>query len=697
MTTADPGLIERRIAPSGGRSAAQHLARLLRGRVDEAAWVRPVHLAVTALAGMLYLVNLTVSGYANTYYSAAALAASQSWSAWFFGSFDPANFITVDKPPLATMVMGLSVRLFGLSSWSILLPQALAGVATVAVLFVIVRRSFGPAAATIAAVVMALTPAAMLIFRFNNPDALLTLLLVLSAGALLEAIEGGHLRWVIAAASLIGAAFLTKYLQAYIVLPGFALTFLIAAPGSLRRRLVGLAAAAVTVLVTSGWWVAIVQLIPVVDRPFIGGSTSNSVLDLIFGYDGLARVFGGLLGGAVGGGAAGNAGGGGFSGVPGLLRLFNAELGGQIAWLLVFALMALASGLWLRRDAPRTDRRRAAYLLWGSWLLVTALVFSFMSGIIHSYYAVALAPAIAALVGGGTVELWAWRSRSRVGGLVLGAAVAVSALVAWQLLLRTPDFVPGLAQFVLVGGLLAGGLLALLAITPWHTPARGPLSLLALGLAIAVLLAGPAAYAVDTMTTAYSGGDPRAGPTVAGSDSLGGAAQRRPGAASFEGAPPTFDGTAPAFGGTQGPPTNGAGAAASGGTAVAGGPGTATADQTLVDYLLANRGTATWVVATSGAMQAGSLEIATGEPVMAMGGFTGSDQAPTLAQFKALVAAGKIRYVLVNGGGQGGAPGSSGDDTVSSVLSWVTSVGTQVDYGGSGGTLYDLSGVTVSQ
>ena len=185
------------------------LRAIARGRTDEPAWVRVAFVGVIALAALLYLWNLAVSGYANTYYSAAALAAGQSWSAFFFGSFDAANFITVDKPPAAIWLMGLSVRVFGLSSWSVLLPQALAGVLTVGVLFAAVRRSFGPVAAVIAGVVMALTPAAVLIFRYNNPDALLTLLLVAGAWTLLRAIEHGRLRWVVLAATCVGFAFLT--------------------------------------------------------------------------------------------------------------------------------------------------------------------------------------------------------------------------------------------------------------------------------------------------------------------------------------------------------------------------------------------------------------------------------------------------------------------------------------------------------
>ena len=652
---------------------------LVRGRLVDAAWVRPAQIGVLGLAAVVYLVNLAVSGFANTYYSAAALAASQSWTAWFFGSIDSANFITVDKPPLATMVMGLSVRLFGLSSWSILLPEALAGVATVAVLFVIVRRSFGPAAAVIAGVVMALTPAAVLIFRYNNPDALLTLLLVLAAGAFLRAVEGGRIRWVVLAAVLVGLAFNTKYLQAYLVLPAFALTYLIAAPVGLRRRVAGLMVAAVTVLVSSGWWVVAVELIPASARPYIGGSTSNSALELLFGYDGLARIFG-FLGGGPGGGAANvgaGGGGGGFSGATGLLRLFNAQLGGQIAWLLPLSLVGLGTGLWVRRHAAKTDRARAAYLMWGLWLVVHAVVFSFMSGIIHSYYVVAMAPAIAVLVGAGVVELWALRSRARFGGLALAGAVLGSAGIAWWLLDRTPDFAPGLGIVILVVGALVAAVLAVPA-----APHRYRSQLAAAGLGVAILLAGPAAYAVDTMATAYGGGDPKAGPATAdaGPGSFAGGPQA--GGQGFGGA---FGRGAP----TGTVPSGGAGL----GTTLSGGNagGADASDSALVSYLLTNRGGATWIVATWSANGAGTIELASGQPVMAMGGFSGGDPAPTLDQLKAYVASGQLRYVLINGAGGGmGGPGSSGS-TATDISAWVASVGTVVDYGGNAGTLYDLS------
>lgn len=655
------------------------LRSLVRGNADEATWVRPALAGVLALAAVLYIWNLTVSGYANTYYSAAALSASQSWSAWFFGSFDAANFITVDKPPLSTMVMGLSVRLFGLSSLSILLPEALAGVATVGVLFVAVKRSFGPAAATIAAVVMALTPAAVLIFRFNNPDALLTLLLVASAWALLRSLENGSYRWMAFAASLIGLAFLTKYLQAYLVLPGYALVFGFSANTSLRRRLIGLAVALATVLVTSGWWVAIVQLLPAGSKPFIGGSTTGSPLDLIFGYDGLGRIFG-----ASGpGGAGGGAGGGGFSGDVGLLRLFNDQMFGQIAWLIPLAIVCLIVGLFRRRWAHRTDRALAGCLLWGSWFVVTAVVFSYMSGIIHSYYAVALAPAIAALVGAGLVDLWGVRLRIWLGGIAVGIVCLGSAWFGATLLDRTPGFVPGLGPVA-----IALAALALLVLVGMSLPALAEMAvvkkiaLAAAGVGVFATLLAPAAYAIDTTGIAYGGGDPHPGPGT--TTTLAGA----PGGGVLPGGSLTGGGPGGSLAG--GPPTSGQ--QATGLPGDGGGLGGNSSDTALLNYLVANRGSATWIVAADSAQEAGSIELATGLPVMAMGGFTGSDPAPTLAQLEGYVASGKLRFVLESGGTGGGLGGGGlGSDTSSARDSWVTSTCKLVSYGGSA-TLYDCAG-----
>jgi 4-amino-4-deoxy-L-arabinose transferase-like glycosyltransferase len=413
------------------------------------------------------------------------------------------------------------------------------------------------------------------------------------------------------------------------------------------------------------------ELLPATARPFIGGSTNNSALDLVLGYDGLGRLFGGSGGGPGTGGASG----GGFSGTPGILRLFNDQLGGQVAWFLPFSGLGLAVGLWARRHAPRTDIRRAAYLMWGLWLAVHVVVFSFMSGIIHSYYVVAMAPAIGALVGGGVVELWAMRARNpRLpwAGLVLAGGLLATAATAWLLLSRTPAFVPGLA----IGVVALTVAVSLVVVLPARLLDRR-VQLAALGLGVAVLLAAPAAYAVETMTTAYSGGDPSAGPQAASADGGG------PG--SFGGGAPN-GGLAPGAGGAPsgGAPNGGFGPGA-------GGLGGDAASSALTTYLAANRGTATWIVAVTSANQAGSIELATGLPVMAMGGFTGTDPAPTLAQLQALVASGQLRYVIV--GGAGGGPGG-GNSTLSAIDAWVQANGTVVSSVSS--NLYDLAGTVTT-
>jgi 4-amino-4-deoxy-L-arabinose transferase-like glycosyltransferase len=614
---------------------------------------------LAVLAGVLYLTNLTVSGYANTYYALAAQAGSQSWSALFFGALDAQGFITIDKPPLATWLMALSVRAFGLSSWSILLPEALLGIATVLVLYLAVRRSFGPAAALLAGVLMAVTPVAVLMFRYDNPDALLTFLLVAAAWALGRGLEAGRIRWALLAAAFVGTAFLTKYLQAYLLLPVFALVWLVSAPGTLRRRLTGLVASAAVVLATSGWWVAIIELLPASARPFIGGSTNNSVLDLIFGYDGLGRIFGSTAGsglasavdGLAFGGGAGR-GGPSFGGDPGLLRLFNDQFGGHIAWLLPAAIVGLGVVLLARRRATRTDRRLAGALLWGGWLLVHVLVFSFMSGIVHPYYAVAMAPAIAALVAAGVMELWSRRGSSVLARVALAASVLGTGALAWFLLDQTPDFAPGLG--IAVHALATAAALVLLAPPPLVDRRIVPIGAT---FALIAVLAGPMAYSVETMASALSGGDPAAGPNAAGA----------------------FDG----IGGTGGPP----------------GFAAATADESLVTYLLASQGQARWIVAVSGSQSSAAIQLAAGQPVMTMGGFTGSDPAPTLDQLRAYVASGELRYVLLNGnlgggpggfGGPGGGPPGAAE--AGSISQWVAASCTAITVdGSSGGNLYDCA------
>ena len=431
-------------------------------------WVRPALWTLLAVTAVLYLWGLSASGWANDFYAAAVQAGTQSWKALLFGSLDSGNAITVDKPPAALWVMGLSGRLLGFSSFSLLLPQALMGVASVGLLYGAVRRWAGPAAGLIAGAALALTPVAALMFRFDNPDALLVLLLVAGAYCTVRATEKGSGGWLALAGVAVGFGFLTKMLQAFLVLPAFGPVFLVAAPIGLGRRVVKLLGALVALVISGGWFVALVSLWPADSRPYIGGSTNNSLLDLALGYNGLGRVMGGE--GNGGGGGPGGGGNTGFGGSTGITRLFGDSMGTEISWLLPAALIGLVTGLWFTRRTSRTGHTRASLILWGGWLLVTGVVFSFMQGTIHPYYTVALAPAIAALVGIAVVELWRGR-QFRSARAALGAMLALTGIWNFVLLDRTPDWYPWLRWAILVGSIVLAAVVAAAAIGsvdgPW--------------------------------------------------------------------------------------------------------------------------------------------------------------------------------------------------------------------------------------
>jgi 4-amino-4-deoxy-L-arabinose transferase-like glycosyltransferase len=654
---------------------------VVRGR-DEARWVRPALVALLVATALLYLVGLSASGWANGFYSAAVEAGAKSWKAFFFGSFDSSNFITVDKPPASLWVMDLSARLFGVNAWSILVPQALEGVAAVGLLYATVRCRFGAAAGLLAGAVLAVTPVATLMFRFNNPDALLTLLLVGAAYALTRALERASTRWLMLAGALVGLGFLTKMLQALVVVPGFAAVYVLAAPTPLRRRLGQLLGAGAALLVAGGWWVAIVELWPASSRPYIGGSQDNSLLNLILGYNGLGRLSGNETGSVIGGGQ----GQAGAWGPTGLTRLFGAEMGTQISWLLPAALIFGIATLWAWRRAPRTDGRRAAVLLWGSWLVVTGLVFSLAQGIIHPYYTVALAPAIGALVGIGAA--WTWRNRgSSLARLASSVALATTAIWAYVLLDRTPSWHPWLRGLVLALGLVAA---AGVALRPEHLGRTRALSAALGSVALVSALAVPAAYSLQTASTPHSGALPTAGP--AGASTLGrpgfrgggpGGLQHAGGPGGF--GPPAGRGRFRVGGGPPGAGTNPQGRAHGlGGLLDASTPSAA-----LVSLLKEDAAEYSWVAATVGANSAAGVQLATGDPILAIGGFNGTDPTPTLAQFEAYVAAGKIHYFLSGGSGGPGGGGLGGSASSSEIASWVQSHFTATTVGGV--TLYDLT------
>src|SRR3989454_4126279 len=478
---------------------------LVRGQAQDSAWVRPALFGLLGTTALLYLWNLAASGWANAYYSAAVLAGTKSWAAFFFGSLDASNFITVDKAPASLWVMEISARLFGFNAWSVLAPQALEGVATVAIVYVAVRRWFGPAAGLLAGAVVALTPVAGLMFRFNNPDALLVLLVTAATYATLRAIENGRTRWLVLAGALIGGGFLAKELQAFIIIPILAGVYLLAGPPSIGRRIGQVLAAAVTVIVSSGWWIAAVELVPSASRPYIGGSQNNDLISLIFGYNGFGRLTGNESGSVGGFGALGAR-----WGLTGWNRLFNSQFGGPVSWLIPGALSSLGSSLLFTLPRPRTDIVRAAFLVWGGSLLLTGAVFSFAQGILHPYYTLALAPPIGALVGIGSGLLWSRRA-DLFARLALAAALAVSSVWAFVLLGRTPQWHPSLRAAVIAVGLVS----AVLVVVMPHSRRRIAVLVAAAGLAAD--LAGPAAYTLPTISTTHAGAIPSAGPALASS------------------------------------------------------------------------------------------------------------------------------------------------------------------------------------
>jgi 4-amino-4-deoxy-L-arabinose transferase-like glycosyltransferase len=606
-------------------------------------WPTAALVALLVTTAVCWLIGLSRSGWANAFYSAAVQAGSKSWKAALFGSCDAANSITVDKPPAALWPMEISVRLFGLNSWSLLVPQVLLGVATVALLYVTVRRTFGPAAGLLAGALLAVTPVATLMFRYNNPDALLVFLTVAGAWALLRAVEDGRTRWLVGCGTLLGLGFLTKQLQVMLVVPGLAGTYLFAGPTRLAARVSQLLAGLAAMVAAAGWWVALVELTPAVDRPYIGGSTDNSFLNLTFGYNGLSRL--------TGHHPAGFPDNNGIPGSPhpwsrshaGVMRLFTGESGGQISWLLPAALILLVAGLWWRGRAPRTDPARAQYLLWGGWMLVGAAVLSAMSGTYHDYYTIALAPAVAALVAVGLAE--GWRRRDQLSArLVVMAAGALTAVWSWVILGRTTDFVPALRWIVLIGGL--GAAVALMM--SW--------SFVSVVVLAAAMLAGPAAYCIQTVANVHQGGIVNAGPRLPGTDRSG--------------LPTGSRGYGGIWAGMQSTDV---------------GPDT-------TKMLTDGSGSYTWIAATQGANRAAAYQLATGDPVMPIGGFVGRDPAPTLDQFQRYVAEHRIHYFVDSPRGTGAnepkAP-SSTPSQADHITDWVKS--TFMPQTWDGVTVYDLT------
>ena len=631
-------------------------------------WTLPVLLALT---GALYLFGALHNGMANSYYAAAVQAASQDWTAWLFGSLDAANYVSVDKPPLATMVMGLSARLFGFSSFSMLLPSVLAGVGSVWLVYAAVKRQFGFMSAAIAGAALAFTPVAALMFGFNNPDAILTLMLTASGYAFLRSLEGKRpLLWLSLAGLFTGLAFNTKMLQGLIVLPAMVLVYLVFAKPSIITRFLHVMFAGVITVMSTLWWSVLVSLTPAGSRPWVGSTNDNNIWSLIFGYNGFGRLLGGRGGGGGPGGAppsggiggatilqtAGNTtqtatdgagmipggmgggpggghgpGGTGFGGQTGIFRIFNNDFGPNIAWLLVLALAGGGLMLWILRKTPRTNRGRAAVIFWMLWLLIHIVIFSMTSGVIHPYYVVVLAPAVAALVGISLPFLWGAYTRRKPYAWLLPVLVGVTAVIAVIIL----GYAGTMIWLMWIVGLL--GLMGMIGLFVNLYAPRRWLQNLAIIAAIAACTLAPMVYTLATVNVVHTGSIPTAGPNS---------------------------------------------------TAMRGSNNESSqANSQLVQYLLEHQHGATWLVAVASANESAAIQLTSGQPVMAVGGFNGSDKPLTLEQFKQLVKDGKVRYYAISSHDRGGGPGGGNNE----IAAWVKQTGTVVNYGGSDVTLYELS------
>ncbi|GAA3112667.1 ArnT family glycosyltransferase [Streptosporangium carneum] len=605
---------------------------------------------ICLLAAVLYGWASWGWGWGNGYYSAAVTSMSGSLTGFLFGSFDPVGVVTVDKPPMALWPQVLSVWMFGHHGWALLLPQVVEGVATVFLLHRAVRRWAGDEAALIAALVLTLTPVTVVINRDNNPDTLLVLLTVAAAYALTRAMEPScaprrATGWLLLAAFLIGCGFTTKMLAAWVCLPAFLLAYLAGATAPWRRRLGDLAASTVVLLFSSLWWVALVDLWPG-DKPYVGGSTDGTARDLVIGYNGLGRIFGGgpgmpqMPGGGPGmprmpsafptppGGLPAEPPGqgfpreamGAFGGDPGPLRMFDDAVGGQVSWLLPLALLILVAAsvlaVWrARRGEAVRPEARGGWLLWGGWLLTNGVVFSLAAGIFHPYYTTMLSPAIAALVGAGMAA----SAGHRWSVVAAAAAIVVTTAWAWVLISRDVSW-NGWARHAVLAVAVAG--IAFLVVRGRRAAARGP------GVVAAVLL--PCLLAPAVWSFAYTFGPVQANAVI------------------------------PAAGPPMGPPMTGPGRMPGPGRGPTDNAGGLTTEQRkILDYAVARSGTARIKLAVdNGAMGSAVYILHSGQTVIGMGGFSGGDPAPSVAQLDRWVKAGDLRYVL---GASSGAPRMGGE------------------------------------
>ncbi len=666
----------------------------------------PELLGLIALAAVLNLWDLSINGWANTYYAAAVRSMSTSWHDFLFASLDKTGLMTVDKPPLAFWVQALSVRVFGFHSLSILVPEALMGVAAVGLVYDMTRRMFGRVAGGVAGLAFALTPITVAIARHNNPDELLILCCVAALWCTVRALETGRTKWLVLTGVCVGLGFETKMGVALFVVPGIALAWMWTRWGeSWRLRLLAfrqLLAGGLALIVVGGAWPLLVTLTPAADRPWISGTSDNSVWSLIFGYNGLGRVSGQT--GGPGGGAGGGPGGAGnlFGGATGPFRLLESALGDQAGWLLGFAVVAGLALLVLTR-LRRRDPRTGWLIAVGGAFACTAVVFSFASGIFHPYYVSFLAPFAAALVGAGAGLMLPsslggagdGRSARVIAPLAIAAGVITELVVLGELGGALPWAKP-----VLIG--LAGGSAVLLAIE-----GAGRYRAIVLAVAMAALLAAPAAWAVQTVGHATSSTFPAGGPASAsiggpgggpaGGFGGGGRGGRGGGFGSAGGA---SSGAGPAVSQLFAPPgqsgvaTPGAGGFPGGGGGLAGGGGGFGGDSAsltaAIRYAEQHGGGA---IGVSSQSSAATAILSSDANVAGLGGFSGRESSVTASWIAMEVKEGRLRWVIVDGTQGAGLPGDTrtGSETAMDVVA-KTCRAVTLSSSGTNGRMYDCLG-----
>jgi len=574
--------------------------------------------------GVIYLYGATRNGMGNSYYAAAIQAATKNFTAWLFGSLDAANFVSVDKPPLATMMMGLSAQIFGFSNFSMMLPSVLAGVGTVYLVYRIIKRYFSFKSGMIAGVVLAITPVVALMSGFNNPDAILMFCLTASGYYFIKALEKHPLKNLAFSALFSGLAFNTKMLQGLMILPAIYVIYICFAKPNLKKRILHLCFFTILITICSLSWTFLVYFTPETMRPWIGSTNDNNIWSLIFGYNGFGRLLGNSPGNGGGGGGRS-----GFGGETGIFRMFNSEFGPNIAWFIPLAAIGALTVLIKLRNKERSNIQFSITSFWLIWLLIHVFIFSMTSGTIHPYYVVVLAPAVAALVGIGLPTIIKHYTSSQNIWL-FPVTVIITSLTA-AIILSTNG------NKLLMWIVLALGVTSSLALFLNKT-ATINLSLTKLSYLVAIIaiLITPVYYTVATVSQSHVGSIPTAGPN---STALIGSNNEN-----------------------------------------------AEAEQILVKFLLENNVDTTWVAATNSANESAAIQISTDKPVMALGGFNGSDPVLTLSKFKEYIATGKIKYYVMNKRGIGGGPGGS-----SEIISWIKQTCSVVNYGGSEYTVYQLT------